>query len=130
MRARCGVVLFAKDLARLADFYARVLELRDVERGDGYVVLHGDGIEVVVLQIPPAIAADIEITSPPEVRESTPIKPAFLVTDLATLRARITAAGGRLAPAERVFRFRGELVLDGVDPEGNVVQFRAIEAAS
>jgi hypothetical protein len=36
----------------------------------------------------------------------------------------VAANGGRLKPPEAQWRFRGTTVLDGWDPEGNVVQLR------
>ena len=43
---------------------------------------------------------------------------------LAEARARAPALGGRLAPAGKEWAARGFRACDGVDPEGNVVQFR------
>ena len=43
-------------------------------------------------------------------------------------RLRWPGSGGFLKPAEAAWRIRGMLVLDGCDPEGNVVQFKQPEA--
>jgi catechol 2,3-dioxygenase-like lactoylglutathione lyase family enzyme len=120
-----GVVIYAKDLARMVGFYQRVLGLDAVESEAGHVVLQGRGVEVIVLRIPDHIACDIVIADPPAPREDTPIKPVFFVASLSALRAAVDAAGGRLQPPARQWQFRGTDVLDGFDPEGNVVQFRA-----
>jgi hypothetical protein len=60
-------------------------------------------------------------------REDTPFKPTFIVKDLAAVRAAVEATGGWLKPAEQAWHFRGTVVLDGHDPEGNVVQFKQRE---
>jgi len=91
-------------------------------------VLRGHGLEVVVHAIPAKIAADIEITKPRSVREDTPIKPTFVVASLAVVRVAAQETGGFLKPAKGAWHFRGATVLDGHDPEGNVVQFKQPDA--
>ena len=123
---RSGLVIFAKDLQRVADFYMKTLALQVVEQEDSYIVLHGAGVEIVVLQIRPEISAGITISDPPEVREGTPFKPAFIVDSFSDIREIIVEAGGTLQPMEAAWQFQNTLVLDGTDPEGNVVQFRQL----
>ncbi len=76
----------------------------------------------------------ITITKPPSVREDTPLKPAFVVKDLEVVRAAALATGGHLKPLDAAWQIRGATVLDGWDPEGNVVQFKqplpAVQRAS
>ena len=98
------------------------------EDAASHLLLQGSGVELVIHAIPRRIAAQITITRPPALREQTPIKPAFLVADLDAVRAAATATGGFLKPAEAAWRIRGMVVLDGWDPEGNVVQFKQPEA--
>jgi hypothetical protein len=43
--------------------------------------------------------------------------------------AAAKATGGHLKPLKQAWRFRGFVVLDGWDPEGNIVQFKQVEAA-
>ena len=125
---RSGLVIFAKDLQRVANFYMKTLVLQVVEQDESYIVLHGEGIEIVVLQIRPEISAAITISDPPEVREGTPFKPAFFVDSFSDIREIIVEAGGTLQPMESAWQFQNTLVLDGTDPEGNVVQFRQLIA--
>lgn len=122
---RCGAVLFAKDVARLARFYETLVPLRVEVAARDHAVLVSDGFELVIHGIPAAIAASISITAPPAPREDVPVKLFFAVDDLARVRAQIAALGGSLAPETREWEARGFRACDGLDPEGNVIQFRA-----
>lgn len=131
------VVLYAKDAERVARFYEAALGLsrgrssEEEEEEDGGAIVLGRGpTEIVVIAVPEAIAASIDVASPPELRAETPIKLSFLVdadaiTSDAVLRAAIEAAGGGLKPATAAWSWRGAIHLDGWDPEGNVFQLRA-----
>jgi hypothetical protein len=57
----------------------------------------------------------------------TPLKPTFVVASLADVRRAAQATGGYLKPDDGAWRFRGRVVLDGWDPEGNIVQFKRAE---
>jgi hypothetical protein len=122
--SRSGLVIYAKDFKRVASFHQNTLALDAIEQEQDYILLQGEGIEVVVLQIPEHISASITITDPPQIRDDTPIKPAFLVSSLAEVRIAVVETGGTLEPRDAAWRFQEMLVLDGTDPEGNVVQFR------
>ena len=121
---RTALVLYAKHVHRVAQFYRRALDLETAEEDDGFMVLRGQAVELTMVRIPQHIAADIEITTPPHVREDTPFKPSFLVPDLQAVREAVAATGGQLRPPGDEWLFRGALRVDGWDPEGNVVQFR------
>jgi hypothetical protein len=121
---RQSVVVFAKEKTRLAAFYLQTLGLTTVESEPSHDVLRGPGIELVVHAIPEQYAAGIAITTPPERREAAAFKPAFLVQDLEAVRRAAVATGGFLEPRERAWPMGSAVVLDGWDPEGNVVQFR------
>ncbi|MBI1378402.1 MAG: glyoxalase/bleomycin resistance/dioxygenase family protein [Frankiales bacterium] len=123
-----GVAVYALDVDRVAAFYAAVLGLEVAERAEGYAVVRGEQCEVAVVAIPAAIAAGIEIADPPEVRESTPLKPVLLVPSLDAADL-VVRAGGALAPGARPWEFGGLRRLDVVDPEGNVVQLAEVAAA-
>jgi hypothetical protein len=94
------------------------------EEESSHDLLRGPGIELVVHAIPRRQSSEITITRPPRVREETPFKPAFLVPDLEAVRTAAKATGGFLKPSEAAWHIRGATVLDGWDPEGNVVQFK------
>lgn len=122
-----GVVIFAKNKKKLSAFYRRTLDLVAFEEASSHDVLRGHGLEVVVHAIPRKIAAEIQIAKPPVVRDETPIKPTFVVASLEAVRAAAQATGGFLKPVEGAWHFRGATVLDGHDPEGNVVQFKQLD---
>lgn len=123
-----GVVIFAKNKTKVSAFYRSTLDLVAYEEASSHDVLRGHGLEVVVHAIPRKIAAEIMITRPPTVREDIPIKPTFVVASLEAVRAAAQATGGYLKPLEGAWHFRGATVLDGHDPEGNVVQFKQLDA--
>lgn len=124
---RQGLVVYAKDKTRVSAFYRGTLGIALVESASTHDVLRGSGVEVVVHAIPPAYAAGIRIGVPPEIREDTPLKPVFMVADLDAVRAAASVTGGALKPLDQAWRYDGAVVLDGNDPEGNVVQFRQRE---
>ena len=55
------------------------------------------------------------------------MKPTFVVDDLEVVRASAKANGGYLKPIKQAWRIRGFVVLDGWDPEGNVLQFKQVD---
>ena len=97
-RPKPSAVVFAKDIDVLARFYQEVAEMTEVLRDKNHVVLNEEGFQVVVHGIPKQIAATIEITSPPEVREETPIKICLPVTSIDRARTTAAALGGRIGP--------------------------------
>jgi predicted enzyme related to lactoylglutathione lyase len=123
-----GAVVYAKDVARVSRFYAQVCGLEIVHEVADHVVLEADGYELVVVEIPAAIAVNIRIETPPLRRENTAVKLVFWVENIAAARTAAQAAGGELNPPEREWQFQGARVCDGHDPEGNVIQLRTADA--
>jgi len=119
-----GAVIFAKDVARVARFYAGMLSMTATTLEGGDVVLESADLQLVIHTIPPRIAKTIAITTPPKPRTDTAMKPFFAVDSLADARSRAVALGGALNPPQKEFETRGFRACDGHDPEGNVVQFR------
>jgi hypothetical protein len=68
-----------------------------------------------------------KIQSPPKCRDDAAMKPTFVVDDLEVVRASAKANGGYLKPIKQAWRIRGFVVLDGWDPEGNVLQFKQVD---
>ena len=121
---QAGLVVFAKSVKKLSAFYIRTLGLEVLESARSHQLLRGNGYEVVVHAIPAKYARAIQITKPPVLREDSAMKPSFVVPDLAALRLAVVATGGWLKPEEMAWTIRGHKVLDGCDPEGNILQFK------
>jgi predicted enzyme related to lactoylglutathione lyase len=119
------IVIYAQDLARVAEFYTRTLSRPIVGRDVGYIVIGDSAVEVAIVRTPDSLAAVNPIAKPPRVREETPLKPSFLVDDLDDVVRAAVDTGGGVKPVTAAWRWRGQLHLDGHDPEGNPVQFRA-----
>ena len=116
--------MFAKSVKKLSAFYARTLGLEVLESARSHHLLRGNGYEVVVHAIPAKIAREIPIAKPPVLREDSAMKPSFVVPDLQALRLAVIATGGWLKPDDMAWTIRGHTVLDGCDPEGNILQFK------
>lgn len=122
-----GCVVFAKNMKRVSAFYQQALGLAVEESDSTHDLLRGMGYEIVIHSIPRKYAAAIKIARPAQPREGTPFKPTFVVSNLEAVRMAAERTGGHLKPVERAWRFRGCIVLDGWDPEGNIVQFKQPE---
>jgi catechol 2,3-dioxygenase-like lactoylglutathione lyase family enzyme len=120
-----SAVLYVLDAERVAAFYEVVCGLRRHLGAEGFVELRSAAWSLILVTVPPAVAATITVDVPPERRASTPIKLAFDVTSLDAARDGAAAHGGALDAASTTWRFEGYDVCDGFDPEGNVVQLRA-----
>jgi len=122
-----GAVLYAKNLNHLIDFYQRLnLELVEKEDGD-YAVLESidaPGAVLTLVQAPAQIADSIEISTPPVVRSSNPIKLTLLVGSIDALLGGIDEHGGISNTAIKRWKFRNHDHHDIVDPEGNVIQLK------
>ena len=117
-------VIYAKLMAPLAAFYEHVFGLAPISSEPGCVVLRRDAAELTIVQARPEIAATIQVATPPEPRTGTPIELVFPVASLAGARVAAAAFGGAFGPDDEAWVWRGWRHLDGVDPEGNVVQAR------
>lgn len=124
-----GLVVFAKNKKRVSAFYQQTLGLEVIESDSSHDLLIGEGYEVVVHTIPRTYAAAISIAKPADPREETPFKPTFVVSSLAHVRSAAEATGGHLKPDAGAWHFRGHVVIDGWDPEGNIVQFKQAEVS-
>lgn len=121
--ARAGLMLYAKDVARLERFYCDIAGMRRLHADDHIAVLESADIQLVLHVIPPHIAADITITTPPQRREDTALK--FFFTLDGTLDdagERIAALGGVLF--DERWHGPGFVAANAMDPEGNVLQVR------
>jgi predicted enzyme related to lactoylglutathione lyase len=122
-----GLVVFAKNKKRVSAFYQQTLDLDLAETATSHDLLRGHGYEVVVHTIPRKYAASMTITKPPVPRQDSPFKPTFVVVSLKAVRSAAQATGGYLKPDSGAWHFRGHVVIDGWDPEGNIVQLKQAE---
>jgi predicted enzyme related to lactoylglutathione lyase len=123
-RGLIGAVLYAKDLDRLVEFYSSVAGIEPQAIEKGFAVIGSRPSQFVILRIPKRIAYTIDIATPPEPREDTPLKLVFGVEDIAHARERAAELGGAMNSVEREWEFEGAKVCDDHDPEGNVFQLR------
>jgi predicted enzyme related to lactoylglutathione lyase len=123
-RPKPSAVVFAKDVAKLADFYAQVIGMTPAHGDQNHVVLDDQGFQLVIHGIPAQIAEQIVITVPPALREDTPIKVCLPVANIDAARQTAQELGGAIQPADRAWTARGFRACDGHDPEGNVFQVR------
>ena len=123
-----GAVVYAKDIHRLARFYAAVADLEVMHEVDDHIVLESETYELVIVAIPAAVAARIVIKTPPDKREATAFKIVFAVHSLAEAREAAKANEGEVYPSGKEWSFQGLRTCDGVDPEGNVFQLRELPA--
>lgn len=119
-----AAVVFAADPARLARFYVAMTGLSVVTEDRQHTVLESETFQLVLH----AMSGDHAVESPPVVREDACIKLAFPVASLAQARATAATLGGQVYPLSHEWQARGFRACDGIDPEGNVVQFREIAA--
>jgi len=120
--ARTGAVLFARDLDRVAKFYSAVLGLDESSRNADHILLESPGFQLVVHRVVSGVSGDGGET--PIRRATAAFKPVFFVPSITRLRSVAEALGGVMEPADKEWSFNGATVCDGLDPEGNVVQFR------
>ena len=122
--SRTGAVLFARNLDRVATFYAVMLGLIEANRADDHILLESPGFQLVVHRVTAGGSTAGDITVPPARRRTAAFKPVFFVRSISRLRAVAETQGGVIEPAEQEWSFNGVTVCDGLDPEGNVIQFR------
>jgi predicted enzyme related to lactoylglutathione lyase len=121
-------VVYAKDIGKVAAFYQRTLCLALIEADPGFVLVGDAHLEIAVVRMSETRARETQVSRPPQVREDTALKFSFLVDDFARVHREAVAAGGGTKRVAAAWSWRGQLHLDGYDPEGNVVQFRMPQA--
>ncbi|MEO8027740.1 MAG: VOC family protein [Bryobacteraceae bacterium] len=113
MRLRTAM-LYVKDLRGMTEFYESLgFSLIEKSSTETYVEFDTGGTRFALHSIPPSVAAGIEIASPRELREETPLKLILEAQDLSSELDRLKGLGVTL-----IRRPWGSW--DGVDPEGNI----------
>jgi predicted enzyme related to lactoylglutathione lyase len=118
-----SLVIFSVEVRRLADFYEAVLGVTPTNDGSDDIRLRSDREEVLVHSVPARVARRISIKSPPEARDSSPIKPVFDVDSLQAALQAVERNGG--VATGRTFSMDGLTRHDVLDPDGNVIQLRS-----
>ncbi len=120
--ATSGVLIYAKQLERMSVFYQRVLSLREVHADAMHRVLSDGETQLLLHALPPPVAAQVEIASPLEPRESQAIKPFFTVPSLDAAEREVEACGGLVHGP--IWPGPGLRVRNVCDPEGNLLHLR------
>lgn len=121
---RAGAVIFAKDAALLAEFYRDVLAAEVLHQDPAHVTLQSADAQLVIHAIPAHIASTFTIASPPEPREEAAIKLLLTVASIDAACGVVEARGGAIHGQS--WRGEGFTACDIMDPEGNIVQLRAL----
>lgn len=120
--AKSGLFIYAKDLNGLANFYESVLGLRRIHASSDLVVLQSNDMQLVVHAMPPEVASNIVIASPPAPRWAAALKFFFTVPSIDAARAHAAGAGGGVM-VER-YQGPGFVACNAYDSEGNVFHVR------
>jgi catechol-2,3-dioxygenase len=115
-------VLYVRQLEVMRVFYQECFGLRITDQTDTYCVLESEDWTLSLVMGRDAPAAEVEAPQRPIRRDWAPIKLGFRVHRIEDLRAVIGRLGGHLGPHTATWEFQHFARLDGVDPEGNVVQ--------
>jgi predicted enzyme related to lactoylglutathione lyase len=120
--ATSGVLIYAKNVERLATFYDTVLGMSRAHDSPELVVLESPEMQVVIHGIPAKIAQSISITAPPARREQSALKAFFAVESISAARIAAAQLGGEVF--EDAVKARGFKACNACDPEGNIFQVR------
>lgn len=125
-----NAVLFAKELPRVAGFYATALGMRVVTRDEHHWRLDCRGFELIVHQIPKYIADGIVVERPPKRRISGAIRLDYPVPDVDESRKKARPLGGDIDEEPPAWADRDANFYFGYDPEGNQFGVREAQAGS
>jgi predicted enzyme related to lactoylglutathione lyase len=121
--ARAGILVYASDVCRLADFYVAVLGMTPLRRTDELVILGSPDLQLVVHALPADVAPRAVIPAPTTPRVDAAFKFFHTVPSLERAGETVRAHGGALLPGQ--WHGPGFVVRNAVDPEGNVFHLRA-----
>jgi predicted enzyme related to lactoylglutathione lyase len=114
-----SAVLFVKDLAAVAAFYAKALGMNVVAGDEYHTRLDCVGFELVVQQIPRQIADGISIDRPPQRRTTSAMRLDYPVRDIVESRRLARSLGGGIDDAPPGWASPNASFFFGYDPEGN-----------
>ena len=116
---RPGAVIFTGAKERLTQFYRALTGLPILVTDESVTVLASEHFELVIH----ALSGELP-GHPSAARHDVYVKPFFPVASIAEAREKAAALGGSLRPAHEEWAARGFRACEGVDPDGNVIQFR------
>ncbi|WP_147693086.1 VOC family protein [Vogesella mureinivorans] len=125
--ARAGALIYARHLPQLAAFYQQLLGMQLLHGDAEHQVLANADFQLIVHAMPPHIAANVHIDTPPQPRSEQAIKLFFTVPSLADAAQLAAAQGGALYREH--YQGPGFTVCNGHDPEGNIFHLRENHAA-
>lgn len=120
--ARAGLFIYARELGRVAGFYESLLGMSRLHASAELVVLQSQDVQLVIHQVPDAVAAGIVIESPPRPRGECALKFFFSVSSIDAVRGIAADLGGQVL--DTVYPGRGFIACNVVDPEGNIFHVR------
>lgn len=120
--SRAGIFIYAKDLHRLSGFYQSVLGMTAAHHTDQMIVLRSPDFQLIVHAMPPHLASQVAIATPPQLRDAAAIKFFCTVPSLAIAAESAHALGGQVLPEQ--WQGPGFVVRNACDPEGNIFQVR------
>ena len=103
-------------------FYATCFKMDVADEAEDYCVLESESLTLSLVAVPKRLAATIHLSVPPSRRDQVPVKLAFAVASIVGLRPLVAELGGSVDPTNAQWEFRDSIHVDGVDPEGNVIQ--------
>lgn len=108
----------------MREFYTRMLQAQPInaEWTDSWALFDVGGTGFALHAIPRESADKIDPSSPPPVREQSPVKLVFAVENLSAERARLEAMG--ITMLQRPWQEPAESC-DCIDPEGNIFEIAA-----
>jgi catechol 2,3-dioxygenase-like lactoylglutathione lyase family enzyme len=121
---RAGALIYAKDLARLSEFYQRLLGMKLLHADAEHHVLKSADTQLIIHAIPPHIAATVTVSSPPKPRSEQAIKLFFTVPSLPAATDLAASLGGGMFGDE--YAGPGFKVRNGYDAEGNIFHLREV----
>ncbi|MGD9583158.1 MAG: VOC family protein [Lysobacterales bacterium] len=120
--ARAGVFIYAKDPDRLSSFYQSVLGMAAAHRTDQMIILQSPDLQLIIHTMPPQVAANVSISTPPQLRDTAAIKFFSTIESFASAQDSAHDLGGQVFPQQ--WRGPGFVVRNASDPEGNIFQLR------
>ncbi|MFP7723627.1 VOC family protein [Lysobacter sp. A3-1-A15] len=120
--ARAGLFIYARDLARLARFYEKLLGLARLRTTDALVILSSPDLQLIIHAMPDHVAHETDVSLLPAIRDNVAFKFFYTVPSLSEAQAVAESHGGQVLAEQ--WRGPGFIVRNAVDPEGNIFQLR------